>query len=57
MVRDFAENSSAFQPLRTLLDHQLLNDVEGPPKPTSEVLAKWVFDPVEPALAGQPRNQ
>ena len=46
---DYAEISGAVEPLRKRLDHYVLNEIEGLEIPTSEVLAKWVFD----RLAGQ----
>ncbi|UZN02105.1 6-carboxytetrahydropterin synthase QueD [Cellulomonas sp. S1-8] len=49
-VRDFAEVSTAFAPIRQQLDHHLLNDVEGLDNPTSEILARWVFDALDQAL-------
>jgi len=49
-VRDFAEITDAFAPLHKLLDHQYLNEVEGLANPTSEVLAKWVWDRIKVAL-------
>lgn len=41
---DYAEISTAVDPLRKRLDHYLLNEIEGLEIPTSEVLARWVFD-------------
>jgi 6-pyruvoyltetrahydropterin/6-carboxytetrahydropterin synthase len=49
-VRDFADVSCAFQPLLGRLDHYYLNEVEGLENPTSEVLAKWIWDHLRPAL-------
>ena len=49
-VRDFAELSCAFQPLMARLDHYYLNEIEGLDNPTSEVLAKWIWDRLRPAL-------
>lgn len=41
-ICDFAELSAAWQPLHALLDHRLLNDVEGLSNPTSELLAHFI---------------
>jgi len=41
-ICDFAELSAAWQPLHALLDHRLLNDVDGLPNPTSELLAHFI---------------
>jgi 6-pyruvoyltetrahydropterin/6-carboxytetrahydropterin synthase len=43
-VMDFAEIKAAFDPLYALLDHNYLNDVDGLENPTSEVLARWIWD-------------
>ena len=32
------------------LDHYYLNDIEGLSNPTSEMLAKWIFDRLKPGL-------
>jgi len=47
---DYAEISGAFQPLFEQLDHHCLNDVAGLENPTSEMLAKWVWDRLKPKL-------
>jgi len=43
-VQDFGELKAAFKPLEDQLDHFYLNDVHGLENPTSEVLAKWIWD-------------
>ena len=43
-VMDFNVIKSAFAPLAKKLDHYCLNEVEGLENPTSEVLAKWIWD-------------
>ncbi|MBI4577621.1 MAG: 6-carboxytetrahydropterin synthase QueD [Planctomycetes bacterium] len=47
---DYADLERAFAPLRDRLDHHYLNEVEGLENPTSEVLARWVWDRLRPAL-------
>jgi 6-pyruvoyltetrahydropterin/6-carboxytetrahydropterin synthase len=47
---DYAEINAAFQPLFDQLDHRCLNDVEGLENPTSEILAKWVWDRLKKKL-------
>ena len=42
-VQDFAELAEAFEPLHRQLDHNYLNDVPGLENPTSENLAKWIW--------------
>jgi 6-pyruvoyltetrahydropterin/6-carboxytetrahydropterin synthase len=49
-LRDFADLSSAMRPLIDRLDHYYLNDIEGLENPTSEVLARWIWDRVLPSL-------
>lgn len=49
-VVDFADIKAAFKPLFEQLDHYYLNDIEGLENPTSEVLAKWLWDRLQPSL-------
>jgi len=49
-VMDFGDIKSAFQPLYEQLDHHYLNEIDGLENPTSEVLAKWIWDGVKPRL-------
>jgi len=49
-VMDFGDIKSAFQPLYEQLDHHYLNEIAGLENPTSEVLAKWIWDGVKPSL-------
>ena len=49
-VIDFADISAAWQPLHAVLDHNFLNEVEGLENPTSEVLARWIWRRIAPAL-------
>lgn len=42
-VRDFADLTAAFEPLRLQLDHYYLNEIEGLENPTSENLARWIW--------------
>jgi len=51
-VMDFADIKSAFAPLYDQLDHHYLNDIEGLDNPTSENLARWIFQRLRPALPG-----
>ena len=43
-VIDFAEIKDAFAPLHDQLDHRYLNEVDGLSNPTSENLARWIWD-------------
>ena len=49
-VMDFADLKAAFRPLFDVLDHNYLNDVPGLENPTSENLARWVWDQLKPRL-------
>ncbi len=49
-VLDFADIARAFQPFYEQLDHHCLNDIEGLENPTSEHLARWIWQRVKPAL-------
>lgn len=49
-VMDFAEVKEAFQPLFDQLDHHYLNEVEGLQNPTSENLARWIWQRLRPSL-------
>jgi 6-pyruvoyltetrahydropterin/6-carboxytetrahydropterin synthase len=51
-VMDFADIDTAFSPVRERLDHRLLNDVDGLENPTSEVLARWVWQQLAATLPG-----
>lgn len=44
MVMDFAVIKEAWKPLHEQLDHYFLNDVPGLENPTSENLARWIWD-------------
>jgi len=49
-VMDFADVTGAFKPLRARLDHYYLNEIEGLENPTSEVIARWIWERLKPAL-------
>ena len=49
-VMDFADLRRAFEPIFEQLDHRYLNEIEGLENPTSEVLAKWVWERLRPSL-------
>jgi 6-pyruvoyltetrahydropterin/6-carboxytetrahydropterin synthase len=51
-VMDFADIDKAFAPLREMLDHRYLNEVDGLQNPTSEVIACWIWERLAPGLAG-----
>jgi len=49
-VMDFADVKAAFDPLYRQLDHHYLNDVPGLENPTSENLAKWIWQRLKRTL-------
>lgn len=49
-VMDFADLKKAAQPVVDSLDHQYLNEIAGLENPTSEVLARWLWERLKPAL-------
>ena len=49
-VMDFADVKAAFKPIYERLDHHYLNDIPGLENPTSEQLAKWIWDQAKPLL-------
>ena len=49
-IIDFAEIKAAYKPVFDQLDHYYLNDIEGLENPTSENLAKWIWDRMKPEL-------
>jgi 6-pyruvoyltetrahydropterin/6-carboxytetrahydropterin synthase len=51
-VMDFADIKEAFQPLYDQLDHNYLNDVAGLSNPTSENLARWIWQGLLSKLPG-----
>lgn len=45
MVFEYGDLSDVVRPIVDgILDHQTLNEIEGLGNPTTEVLAKWIFD-------------
>jgi 6-pyruvoyltetrahydropterin/6-carboxytetrahydropterin synthase len=54
-VMDFADLSAAWSTVHDQLDHRYLNEVPGLENPTSEVLARWVWDRLVVDLPGLSR--
>lgn len=51
-VMDFGEIKRAFQPLHDQLDHHYLNEVDGLYNPTSENIARWIWQRLHCGLPG-----
>jgi 6-pyruvoyltetrahydropterin/6-carboxytetrahydropterin synthase len=49
-VIDFADIKAAFKAVEEAIDHRYLNEVVGLANPTSENLARWIWEHVFPAL-------
>lgn len=49
-IMDFTDIKTAFQPIYDRLDHHYLNDIPGLENPTSENLARWIWQALKPAL-------
>jgi 6-pyruvoyltetrahydropterin/6-carboxytetrahydropterin synthase len=54
-VMDYADIKAAFQPLFEQLDHHYLNEIKGLENPTSELLARWIWQRLKSALPGLDR--
>ena len=46
-VLDYHVITKIMSPILSQLDHKVLNEVSGLENPTSELLAKWIFDKVK----------
>jgi 6-pyruvoyltetrahydropterin/6-carboxytetrahydropterin synthase len=51
-VMDFGDVKAVAEPVRAELDHYYLNEIPGLENPTSEVLARWIWDRLAPGLHG-----
>jgi len=49
-VMDFADVKAVFRPVYDRLDHNYLNEIPGLENPTSEVLARWIWEQLKPTL-------
>lgn len=49
-VMDFGDLAAAFAPIDDALDHRYLNEIPGLENPTSENLARWIWDRLKPSL-------
>ena len=47
---DYGEIKTAYAPILDQLDHHHLNEIPGLENPTSEVLSRWIYDRLKPAL-------
>ena len=49
-VMDFADLKESFEPTYQRLDHHYLNEIDGLENPTSENLAMWIWEQLQPIL-------
>ena len=54
-VMDFADLKFVVEPVVDRLDHRYLNEIEGLENPTCEVLARWLWSLLKPAIGGLSR--
>jgi 6-pyruvoyltetrahydropterin/6-carboxytetrahydropterin synthase len=47
---DYGDIKRETEPIEKALDHYCLNDIKGLENPTSEMIAKWIWDRLKPAL-------
>lgn len=47
---DYGEIKNATEPIEQALDHRCLNDVTGLENPTSESIARWIWERLKPRL-------
>ena len=51
-VVDFADVRRACEPVRLALDHYYLNEIDGLENPTSENVARWIWQRLQPVVNG-----
>jgi 6-pyruvoyltetrahydropterin/6-carboxytetrahydropterin synthase len=47
---DYGEMKAAIAPVELELDHRLLNDIKGLENPTSELIARWIWERLHRSL-------
>lgn len=47
---DYYDMDQAWAPCHEQLDHRYLNEIDGLENPTSEMIARWIWDRVQPSL-------
>ena len=51
-LMDYGDMKRAIAPIRDELDHRVLNEIEGLDRPTSEIIARWIWERLDPDLPG-----
>ena len=49
-IIDFSDLKHALKPILELIDHKMLNDVEGLENPTCEILTMWLWRKIKPIV-------
>ena len=49
-IMDFKELKDSIGPIIALLDHNLINDIEGLENPTAENITIWIWNRIKPGL-------
>ncbi|ANZ22616.1 6-carboxy-5,6,7,8-tetrahydropterin synthase [Buchnera aphidicola (Diuraphis noxia)] len=49
-IMDYSDIKLKFKPIYDQLDHHFLNEISGLENPTSEMLAKWIWNNLKPKL-------
>jgi 6-pyruvoyltetrahydropterin/6-carboxytetrahydropterin synthase len=49
-LMDYGDIKKLLAPLEAELDHRVLNEVPGLDNPTSEMIAKWIWDRLKPVM-------
>ena len=49
-LMDYGDIKKLLAPLEAELDHRVLNEVPGLENPTSEMIAKWIWDRLKPVM-------
>lgn len=49
-IMDFSDIKAIFKPVYDRLDHHYLNEIPGLENPTSENIAKWIWQELKPSL-------
>lgn len=47
---DYGQIKALIEPIREMLDHRLLNEIDGLANPTSEIIAAWIWGRLEADL-------
>ena len=49
-VMDFADLKGVIDPIIKIIDHKLMNEIEGLENPTCEIIAVWLWNRIKPSI-------